>query len=215
MRPAPVLALFVFGCTANGAQGMVILGNTAPTGTTCAFSGDPSQGTLSSGEISAESPLPYILTPIVESRFSAGSGIDRSIFLSNANVQLSANGAGLATFSAPVSGTIPPGGTANVSFPAIPVTVLQMLDSAAAPTEVLASVTIIGTEGGGQVDSEPFSYGITVCPKAAECVVQNLGSCVGLTAQISPGNPCNPFQDGVVECCTNTAGQTVCPAVSE
>ena len=219
MRSAPVLAMFAFGCTANGAQGMVILGNTAATGTSCAFSGATGQATLSSGEIAARSTLPYLLTPLIQSRLTAGSGgqpVDRSILLSSANVQLSANGAGLPAFSSPVSGTIPPGGTINVSFPLIPVDVLNMLNSGTSQTEVIATVTIIGDEGGGQVNSEPFTYGVNVCPDMAPCVTQNLGMCDEISGTVSQGNPCNPFQDGVVSCCTDiNTGSAICPAVAE
>ena len=220
MRPAPVLALFAFGCTANGAQGMVVLGNTAPSGATCSFTGAVGQSTLSSGEISAASTVPYILTPLIQSRLTAGSGgepVDRSILLSSANVQLTAGGASWPAFSSPVSGTLAPGGTINVSFPVIPVEILQTLNTGSAQIEVVSTTTIIGDEGGGQVNSEPFTYGITVCPDGAPCVVNDLGTCGGLVAEVLVGNPCNPFQDGEVDCCSDVQDPTklICPAVSE
>ena len=75
MRRVPVLALLLFGCAKNGAEGMVILANTAPAGTACTFTGDPMQPAFSSGQISAESTNAYLLTPLIESRISpAGSG---------------------------------------------------------------------------------------------------------------------------------------------
>jgi hypothetical protein len=201
MRRVPVLALLLFGCAKNGAEGMVILANTAPTGSTCVFTGDPSQPAFSSGQISAESPDAYLLTPLIESRITAagsGDSVDRSILLNGANITLTAtqDGANVSLaeslFSTPVSGTIPPGGTINVAFPIIPVDVLSAFENATTQTEVVANVTVFGTEGG------------------------DLGTCVGLTSTVNLGNPCNPFQDGIVDCCEDAITKDlICPAVSE
>ncbi len=224
MRRVPVLALLLFGCVKNGAEGMVILANTAPTGSTCVFTGDPSQPAFSSGQIFAGSTNAYVLTPLIESRITAagsGASVDRSILLDGANITLTAtqNGAGVSlpspSFSTPVSGSIPPGGLINVAFPIIPVEDLMALNTGSVQTEVVANVTVFGSEGGGNINAEPFTYGVTVCPKGAACVVSDLGTCVGLTATVNLGNPCNPFQDGMVDCCDDKSGSLVCPAVTE
>lgn len=214
-----------FGCAQNGANPMVILGNIAPVGGTCSFSATSGQPTLSSGEIFAGSTLPYVLTPLLESRVTeSGSGqatADRSIFLESANVTLSATATGGtgstalgSGFSVPVSGTLPAGGTISISFPIIPVSDLASLNTGSAATEVVASVQVIGRLGGGEVKSEPFTYGITVCPAGAPCVVNDLGACSATTTTQNTGNPCNMFQDGSVDCCDGSAG-LVCPAAAQ
>jgi hypothetical protein len=213
MRRFPVLVLFVaLGCIAkNGDEGMVVLANTAPSGTSCTFTGDPTQPSFSQGEIYAGSPDPYILTPLIESRFTAagsGQNVDRSILLQGANVTLTAstNGQSVslpseAQFTTTISGTIEPGGFINVSFPIVPTSVLNAFKSGSADTEIVANVVVFGAEGGGRVNAEPFGYQVTVCPSNAPCVIQDVGSCSGLTASVSTGNPCNPYQDGMVTCC--------------
>ncbi|HEY1813513.1 MAG TPA: hypothetical protein VGG74_14275 [Kofleriaceae bacterium] len=212
--------LLAIGCVKNGADGMVILENDAPSGTACTFSGQTGQPTFSSGQIFAGSTNAYVLTPLIESRIEAGSGleVDRSILLQGANVTLSASGVSLPTssFSTPVAGSIPPGGTVNVSFPIIPVTDLQAFDiSGSTQGLITATVQIYGTEGGGTVDSEPFTYGVTVCPTGAPCVVQNnpVPSCTGFVSSGAGGNPCNAFQDGTVDCC-KSGSDYVCPGVA-
>jgi hypothetical protein len=214
----PVLVLLAIGCVKNGADGMVILENDAATATTCTFTGVTGQPTLSSGQIFANSTNAYLLTPLVESRLSAGSGleVDRSILLQGANVTLSGNGVALpnTSFSTPVSGTIPPGGTVNVSFPVIPVEDLAGFVNGSDQGLITVTVQIYGTEGGGTIDSEPFTYGVTVCPEDAPCVVQDPKvTCDAFTGGALVGNPCNPFQDGMVDCCT-TNGKYVCPGVA-
>ena len=224
MRRFPVLVLFVaLGCAKNGDEGMVLLANTAPSGTACTFTGDPTQPAFSQGEIFADSPDPYLLTPLIESRFTpAGSGenVDRSILLQGADVTLTASTAGEsvslpsdAQFTTTIAGTIAPGGFLNVSFPIIPSDIVQLFKSGSTDTEIVANIVVFGDEGGGRVNAEPFGYQVTVCPEGAPCVVENAGDCAGLTATVNPGNPCNPFQDGIVTCCTS--GNTlVCPAVA-
>jgi hypothetical protein len=231
MRRFPVLVLFVaLGCIAkNGDEGMVVLANTAPSGTTCTFTGDPTQPALSQGEIYAGSPDPYLLTPLIESRFTAagsGENVDRSILLQGADVTLTATGAGQsvtlptagAQFTTTIAGTIEPGGFLNVSFPIIPTNILSLFKNGSADTEIVANVVVFGDEGGGRVNAEPFGYQVTVCPAGAPCVVQDVGSCTGLTASVNAGNPCNPFQDGIVTCCDveacDTAATTGTPCSS-
>jgi hypothetical protein len=214
----PVLMLLAIGCVKNGADGMVILENDAATATTCTFTGATGQPTLSSGQIFANSTNAYLLTPLIESRLSAGSGleVDRSILLQGANVTLSGNGVALpnTSFSTPVSGTIPPGGTVNVSFPVIPAEDLAGFVGGSDQGLITVTVQIYGTEGGGTIDSEPFTYGVTVCPEDAPCVVQNPKvSCAGFVGGGAVGNPCNPFQDGMVDCCTDANDKYVCPGV--
>jgi len=50
---------------------------------------------------------------------------------------------------------------------------------------------------------------VTICN---DCVLQNIGTC-GMVTPMGAANPCNPFQDGVLDCCTVMGTSTVqCPA---
>ncbi|HEY1546560.1 MAG TPA: hypothetical protein VGG28_02005 [Kofleriaceae bacterium] len=229
MRRFPVLVLFVaLGCAKNGDEGMVVLANTAPSGTSCTFTGDSTQPSFSQGEIYAGSPDPYLLTPLIESRITAagsGENVDRSILLQGADVTLTASTGGqnvslpsaAAQFTTTIAGTIEPGGFLNVSFPLIPTDILSQFKSGTTDTEIIANVVIFGNEGGGRVNAEPFGYQVTVCPEGAPCVAQDVGPCAGLTASVNAGNPCNPYQDGITTCCEAGSGSDavlVCPAVA-
>jgi hypothetical protein len=67
------------------------------------------------------------------------------------------------------------------------------------------SRTIHGDLGGDEVSASPFHFPISVC---TDCVVNIVGACPAAGTQT--GNPCNVFQDGVVDCCTS-GSQLVCP----
>jgi hypothetical protein len=69
---------------------------------------------------------------------------------------------------------------------------------------------IFGDFYGEEIESENFTYPVTVC---SDCVVGGIfPACpVPATATVRTGNPCNPFQDGIVDCCDTGAG-LLCPA---
>jgi hypothetical protein len=240
LRSVAVLAPALAGCLAsNGDQGMLILNNSAVAAgaTGCTFSGDVSQPFVSHGIISTLSPVPYLMTPLIQSRIQPQMTGDTSIrtitlqgadvTLTVASISLMSQTAGFSTPPAPdlgadgkfkslFSGSIMPGGTANVGMDLIPLTVLNTI-AMQAPTadthvhaEVVANVTAYGTMGGDKVTSEPFQYPVTVCN---DCVVVDLGLCNTMTMTMLTGDPCNVFQDGTVACC-EANGQLICPAVS-
>ena len=74
-----------------------------------------------------------------------------------------------------------------------------------------AQVMMYGTRGGGRVESNVFRYPVEVC---LGCRVTNVGPCSELTSDYVPlaGSPCNPLQDGFLECCTTDTGAELCPA---
>lgn len=114
------------------------------------------------------------------------------------------------------SGSVGPEASANVLFevmtPAQMRNILSMtgvnLSTSNLRAQVLAEVTIRGELGGDEVRSTPFSYPITVC---TDCVVVNNGACPLTVSAPRLGNACNPFQDGVVDCCVDASGALVCP----
>ena len=233
-----VLALTA--CANQGDEGFIVLNNTA-VADSCSLTGDPNQPFIAHGEIYSGSPKGYMLTPLIQSRVTtggAGSGaaVDpttRTIFFKGANVTLDVKAVSIeradgsftnpnvtlsgqqAQFSALFSGSLPPGGSANVAFELIPVQTLRTIQmaSGAGPTdrmraEVLATITILGELNGDEVSAQPFTFPVSVCN---DCVVVNLGACP-VTAMARTGNACNPFQDGVVDCCTDADGFLTCPA---
>ena len=199
--------------------------------------------------------MPYLLTPLIESRITADLGQEsaRTVSLKGAKVDLAigpitvedaqgalvfscaaegadacfgdAEVAALAAagttkfrslFSAPLA---PNGGLTSASFDLVPTAAIREIQRKAGAlgagarlhAQVVATATLYGDLNGGEVDGLPFDYPVTVCN---DCVVNVVGACVATPKTFQPrtGNPCNLFQDGVVDCCTNGA-DLVCPAV--
>ncbi len=125
-------------------------------------------------------------------------------------------------FSAPLA---PNGGLSTAAFDLIPTAAVREIerkvgtipDGGRLQAQVVATATVYGQLGGSEVEGLPYVYPVTVCgggAGGADCVVNLVGACASTPASFDPrpGNPCNPFQDGVVDCCTNGAA-LVCPAV--
>ena len=119
-------------------------------------------------------------------------------------------------FSAPLP---PNGGLVAATFDLIPTQAIREIERKAGAlaagarlrAQVVATAKVYGKVGGGEVESLPFTYPVTVC---SDCVVTVGKACSDTPIGFKPraGNPCNPFQDGAVDCCTNGAA-LVCPAV--
>jgi hypothetical protein len=137
--------LLAGACANQGDEGMIVLNNTAISGS-CALTGDPGQPFTSHGEIFALSNKGYLLTPLIQSRVStavtgAGNGstttvdpLTKTIFLDGADVKLTLVAATieqggsysttqlnqeLPAFRVLFSGSLPPEGTVNVGFEVI------------------------------------------------------------------------------------------------
>lgn len=235
---AIIFAVAIAACTAgNGDQGFFVVANTAPTGTTCMFSGTTGQGTLSQGQLSTDSPSAgYVFTPLVQSKLISLMNQDpsvKTITVSGARVDLAfplvetiaQNGtatsltptvsSGDIHFQVLAGGALLPQGTANVSAEIVPWTVIPQLTSGVDLTTnrfhalIDAKITFFGLEGGSEIDAEPFTYGVSLCN---DCVVNVLGACPSTGAAPRTGNPCNPFQDGIIDCCAESNGSLTCPA---
>jgi hypothetical protein len=209
MRAPSITLILLAGCAHQGDEGLFILNNSQPNGTICALTSDPAQPFLAQGRIAAASPEGYVLTPLIESRITAvmGHELERTIHLEGANVTLSmVSSSGslsqVSQYTALFSGSVAPLSAVNVSF--------QVLPAMSAAGQYNVDVTVFGTLGGGRIDGQPFDYPITVCDN---CITRNLGSCTGATIT-NFGNPCNPYQDGIVDCCTDSTGQLLCPGVA-
>lgn len=114
----------------------------------------------------------------------------------------------------------PNGGLSVATFDLIPTAAVREIQrkAGAVPAgarlhgQVVATATLYGQLGGTEVEGLPFVYPVTVCN---DCVVNVVGACEDTPAGFTPrpGNPCNRFQDGVVDCCTEVGGGLLCPAV--
>lgn len=204
MRPLLIaLGLLLVGCADNGAEGMFVLNNTAPSGDSCTLTGDRDQPFLPLGSIVAGADASYILTPLIQSRITAleGRELERTVHLGGADVVLSSVATdGTLTqideFTTLFSGSLSPQGTVNVVFPVIPAATVKATTTT---TTVSASVKVFGTLGGGRIEGEPFNYTVTIC---TNCLLRNNGPCDAAPMAMNKGNPCNVFQDFVVDCCT-------------
>jgi hypothetical protein len=219
-------ALLFGACANSGDEGMDILNNTTvPTGNACTLTGMTGQAFTSMGVISTASPVGYLATPLLESRITAlmGQESQKTIHLQGATVHLvlppGSTGIMLdsfeAAFDAPFSGDLPPTGTANVGFEIIPQSVITKVRGlgATAPVavELKATVVAYGELAGSRIEATPWVYPVTVCN---DCVVAVHGACPFTGMGLRTGNPCNIFQDGTVDCCTDATGALVCPATS-
>lgn len=234
-----LVTLMFAGCVAdNGGEGFTIIANEAlmvgaPSCLVTAASTGPFQ---SRGEISTSSPSGYLLTPVLQSDITSQSMTDtlqRTITLQGANIELTVSALtighadGTFTHATPptlmgtdgkflsqFSGSLSPGGITGTIFEVVPVTTIAAIKQAAGAgatdtidAEVTATIKPFGEMGGSRVDGHPFQYPVSVC---SNCVVRDLGACPAMNV-VNKGNPCNVYQDGLVDCCESANG-LVCPA---
>lgn len=238
LRVATVVnVLALVACAETGDEGMYVRNNTAVTGDTCVLTGNTAQPFLAHGEIQVNASRGYLLTPLIQSKLATPTGVDpiqSTIQLRSANVSLTYKAVSirrpdgsflnlqpntsLGMFTQLFSGALSPGGAVNVQFEIIPVSTIAdaIAQSGAnlmvAPydvlhAEVLAAVTIVGDLHGDEVTSDEFLFPVTVCN---DCVYNDVGLCP-LMPDARKGNPCNPAQDGVVDCCHDAEGNVQCP----
>ncbi|MEO7731621.1 MAG: hypothetical protein ABIY55_11655 [Kofleriaceae bacterium] len=215
------------GCTADGGEdgAILVLKNVAPS-TGCVVTAAADELFISHGSLDSALSHGYLFIAQVKSRLSAIAGTEdmRTILISGARIDITFPGstlfdeAGLADlkarglthfrqlFSAPLS---PNGSITDVGFELIPGALVQaMAAKAGGPfdVETLATFTMEGHQAGNEVQSQEFSYAVTVGTGRS---VINHGACP-LEGEVRPGSACNPTQDGVVDCCTE-AGVLLCP----
>ncbi len=218
-------------CTSDAGGGIVIRQNLANDGASCSFSADSGNAFIARGTIALQSPLPYVLTPLLESNIVAldNQVSQRTIQMRGARVSLSVAGATQAGTSATVdtasfpAGTLkftslfaaplaPNGGLSVGQFDIVPASFLAalagQLTGANVHVQVVAEVKVYGTLGGDEIESDPYYYPVTVCN---DCIINTVGACP-IAMEGALGNPCNPYQDGQIDCCTAANGQLLCPA---
>jgi len=241
MLRAAALALSTLafaGCVADsGGEGFVILSNefVMPGQTACTVTATATGPFVSHGMISTESQSGYVFTPVLESNITAVAGdeLTRTITLQGANIELTVaamtigHADGTFTkataptlmgtdgkFQSQFAGSLPPNeGISGMIFDIVPVTTISAIKTAAGlgagdsvDAEVTAVIKPFGERGGSRVDGKKFKYAVSVC---SNCVVNDIGACP--VAAFNKGNPCNVFQDGIVDCCESANG-LLCPA---
>lgn len=225
-------ALTLAACADDSGGGLIIRQNLAPTAMgSCSFAPDLTAPYFARGSISMLSQQPYVFTPLIESRITAavgqeslrtvlvrGARVDlriESITVNNQSVEVDVTDFPEGTlkftslFSAPVA---PNGGLSVGDFDLLTsgfiATLRERYDAqGSVRVQVVAETRVFGDLGGDEIESDTFSYPVTVCN---DCIVNNVGACPS-AAEVRTGNPCNPFQDGIVDCCT-TDGGLICPA---
>lgn len=234
---AALVPVALVACVDSGDEGMYVLNNTA-VGESCALNGSPDQPFISHGVIHYSSPFAYMLTPLIQSRITASEtdtdqaqktiqlrGADVTLTLkalsveaADGSVTSSQHDTVLGQFSSLFAGAVTPGGSVNVGVSIIPPATLRSvadmsgadLANGAFTAEVLASIVIQGEINGTSIQSTPYLYPVSVC---SDCVVSVLGACpLPMGTDVRAGNPCNPFQDGVADCCLD-GEDIVCPGL--
>ncbi|HEY5949223.1 MAG TPA: hypothetical protein VIV40_27205 [Kofleriaceae bacterium] len=229
----PFALVALVACVDSGDEGIYVLNNSAVTGESCTLSGSPDQAMVGHGQVNVLSPVAYVMTPLIESRIQSVDGVDdtsKTVQLRGADIKLTIKAVSierggqfmvtqpetaLPPFSVLFSGSLKPGGSVNAFVELIPPgTIRQIaqmsganLDTDSLNSEVLAEVTIKGDLGGSSVESQPYFYPVTICN---DCIVVNNGACP-MTVAPRAGNACNPYQDGVVDCCVDASNNLVCP----
>lgn len=219
------------GCADDFGGGLVVVQNLAVTEPTCSFTAELTAPFVARGTIRSDSTVPYIFHPLVQSRITALEGQEslRTVQLNGARIELTIAGAtvdgqpvdldvadfpaGSAKFSSLFSAPVAPLGVSSAEFDLVPVSFLAAVAAAVgtdapARVQVVARGTVYGDLGGDEISSDPFTYPVTICN---DCVFQNLGECNADTEAANFGNPCNPYQDGLLDCCTS-GGNLICPA---
>ncbi|MBA3539672.1 MAG: hypothetical protein H0T79_08570 [Deltaproteobacteria bacterium] len=221
----------------SGDEGILITKNVKPADG-CLLTASVDEAFLGHGTMSSVLLNDYLFIAQMKSRITATDiQIDqRTIFTEGANVDLTfpnstlfsadelaeMKASGLTHFKSLFSAPIAPnGGITDATFMIIPEALVarigakdanaQSFDPAAPrfALEVVAAITVTGTLAGDAVDSNPYSYPVTITNRD---VVQVAGTCpLPLGTVPLLGNACGDLQDAPVTCCTD-GDQLVCPA---
>ena len=228
LRLAALIPVLLVACVSSGDEGMYIVKNIAVTDS-CSLSASPDTPFRSKGLIHYSSTASYLFTPLVQSRFMSSTDSDdisRTVQMRRADVTLTVKAYSvglqtrqadmvLPTFSSLFSGALPPGGFVSLAFDIVTPSHIATIMTASGgnpevddiSAEILAEITVRGVVNDDDVASSPYIYPVTIC---TECVFLNAGTCPIATPRL--GNPCNPYQDGVVDCCQESDGTFTCPA---
>jgi len=218
----------VGGCAASGDEAILVMSNVV-AGDNCTTT-TGTQTVLAHGSLELVVPTSYVFFANLKSRITALTGQEdqRTISVWGANVDITFPNStlfsadelaqlrtdALTRFRAPSDTFLTPGGTATAPFDIIPQGLVERIAakvdlSQEFRLETIATLTVVGTMSGGDVTSQPFAYPVTI---GNQISVHITGNCSALASDFTArqGYSCNPYQDGVIDCCLN--GGLVCPA---
>lgn len=220
------------GCADSGDEAIMVMKNVHPDDEDCVSTAAANEVGIARGSLEVLVPSGYLFFAQLKSRITALAGQEdqRTIFTSGANVDITFPGSeffdatelaelrerNLTRFKQPfVTPISPNGGLTDVPFDLIPEALVEEIAIKADLTkrfriEAQATFTVIGEMAGGEVTSQPYTYGVTIGNNVS---INNVGACAGLADgfMAQTGYACNPFQDGVVDCCTS-GNNLLCPA---
>lgn len=228
------LASLVFplvGCVAADGAGdeAIYVVKAVAANDSCSFSATDTEPYIGHGEINVFSPNPYLIYPQLRSRIVTSNAAEqemKTIQVHGARVTLdfkdktigsvvsAANKKFQTLFTAPLAPN--EGSVTDTRFELIPDGALAEIAASVGPgekldTEVVASLVVFGDLAGDEVVSQAFQFPVTIC---SDCVIGNLAPNGTLPAcpltSARAGNACNPYQDGIVDCCLQD-GALVCP----
>lgn len=226
---ALAVAALAAACTDAG-ESMRIVQNQVPQ-EGCVIPASATATARARGRIETRAESGYLFTPVIQSLLveDEDRGVERVVAMRGADIDVTfpdgffsaseedeLRDEVLTRFSSRFSGTLPAGGTLSVDFIIIPTGLLERvdakLDADTDAVEASVKVVVFGDTDGGEVESIPFYYPVTIC---TDCVSHDVGECALLEVGdvLRAGGECNPFQDDVIDCCTS-GGVLQCPAVA-
>ena len=230
------IASFAFsslvGCLAADGAGdeAIYISKALAPNDTCTFNSSESEPFIGHGVISVISPAPYLIFPQMKSRIvtaDASEQEQKTIQIRGARVTLEFKDTAIGNlvsadnkkfqslFTAPLAPNA--GSVTDGMFELIPDGALASIAASKAgdpnfETEVVGKIPVFGNLAGDEVTSQEFQFPVTIC---SNCVTAAFGLAAFPTCPVMSsgraGNACNPWQDGVVDCCTQD-GSLVCPA---
>jgi hypothetical protein len=220
------------GCDADGADGGILVLKNVHADTDCIATSLDTETASSHGTLDIQGITSYLFIAQMRSRITALDGQEdqRTIITTGAKVDVTfpnstlfseteiadLRAQGLTHFKSLFSVPIAPNdGLSDGPFTLIPEGLVEKVAAKIAPgsttrLETLSTFTIEGDMSGTTVTSQPFSYAVTL---GRGITAASLGTCPLPTGtSVREGYACNPFQDGIVDCCTVAGGALQCPA---
>jgi hypothetical protein len=225
------LAGLLAGCLADGGdESILVLKNVVPK-EGCTVTPSESETALVSGALDVQARTGYLFFAQLKSRITATAAqLDqRRIITRGANVDITFSDSTLFSateladldakhllhFMSPFSIDIAPnGGITDVPFEAIPAELAREVGGRPNFSSVVAQLSfkVVGDLSGGNVTSQSYTFSVTLLNNG---LLNDKGLCSTVKTSFAPrvGNPCNAGQDFIVDCCTESTGLRVCPAV--
>ncbi len=213
-------------CAQDGGDKTVLITNVMAPADMCLLTPSEAGPFVIGGTLDVGGSGGYLLFPLIKNLASSNDGTltsNRIFFAEGFRIELSSRDpdtaaaiSGANSYSIQAGFSVAPddslfGASVQVFLPGVVKAIAATLNPFES-TQVLASVEVIGNQGGDQVSSNAFVFPITLCKN---CLVTDLGPCDMLDSAFtvtSPGNSCNPGQDQAVQCCSTPQGN-ICPAI--